>query len=79
MSHREIIDRLGGHDAVAEFLGCRRNRVVKWKRRGIPPSLFSQLIRLARAKRVELTEKELVVESPAKRLVGRDFAAEARA
>jgi hypothetical protein len=79
MSHREIIDRLGGHEVVATFLGCRLNRVVKWKTRGIPPAVFGPLVRFAKGKNIPLTEDELIDQSPAKRLVVRGLSDEARA
>jgi hypothetical protein len=73
MSHGEIIDRLGGHNEVATFLCCRPNRVIKWKIRGIPPSLFALIVRLAEQKGLSLTEAELIATSPAKRLAARDL------
>lgn len=58
---KEIIDQLGSLSEVAEATGQNRKTVWAWKARGsVPPRHWPGLIRLARAKGVELSTDQLI-------------------
>lgn len=52
MDHTEIIDGLGGIPVVAAALGKHRSRVGDWRRNGIPPSSWADIVGLAKARGV---------------------------
>lgn len=39
----DVIDRLGGTNAVAEMLGYSATRVSNWRTRGLPPETYLAL------------------------------------
>lgn len=48
LSHRAVIEQLGGNTVVAEALGLTGGAVCRWKIRGIPARYWPKLVRLAR-------------------------------
>lgn len=54
--HTELINKLGGTGAIAEYLGIPQNRVGNWLLRGIPWHRRFAVAEMAKAKRVKLPE-----------------------
>jgi len=52
MDHTEIIDRLGGIPVVAVALRRHRSRVGDWRRNGIPPACWADVVEIAKARGV---------------------------
>lgn len=53
MNTGQIIEKLGGDDAIATHLGCKPVTIRSWKSRGwIPPHAFASLVAMARKRRV---------------------------
>lgn len=50
----DILDRLGGEQQVASFMGCGQSAVSNWKVRGIPKARWVDLLILAREQDVPL-------------------------
>lgn len=51
MTLDKIIDELGGTSALAALLQVDDSTVSTWRRRGIPPGRWSDLVKLAKRKR----------------------------
>ena len=53
MGCAEIIRRLGGAQAVAEYLGCSRQAVGSWTRNGVPARYWHRVVSLCREHGIE--------------------------
>ena len=56
MADSEIIEALGGSRVVAKALRMKQSRVSNWKKRGIAQEHRAAIARLARRKKLDLTE-----------------------
>lgn len=50
----DILERLGGEKEVAAFMGCTAPAISNWKARGIPKGRWVDLVKMAKARKVEL-------------------------
>jgi transposase len=60
MTLNQIIEALGGEAEVAKALGCGLSAISNWKARGLPPGRQTQLLMLAKKRRVRLTLAQIV-------------------
>lgn len=64
LTHRDIIDQLGGYRAVAAAVGLKHAAVCRWFDRGIPALYWPKLERLAKKQGHALTVEDLEASSP---------------
>lgn len=64
LTHAVIIERLGGVRLLARKLKTHRTSVWRWRSTGIPPSRWSDILRLARAAELDLTLDQIQRTSP---------------
>jgi hypothetical protein len=55
-----VLDRFGGHIAVAKLLSVHRTTTYRWLIRGIPRAKLWQLQQLARREGVQVTRQEWI-------------------
>tara|TARA_R100001594_G_scaffold127524_1_gene165261 strand:- start:192 stop:380 length:189 start_codon:yes stop_codon:yes gene_type:complete len=56
MTHRQIIEALGGTTNVANLFGLATQNISNWKRRGIPHKYRNKVAVIAMMKKVRLPE-----------------------
>lgn len=64
MEHDALLRRLGGNEYVAGKLGVHFTSVSRWKRYGIPPLYWHQVVKLAKARRIKVSVEQLARASP---------------
>jgi len=56
MTHRQIIEALGGTTSVANLFGLATQNISNWKRRGIPHKYRNKIAIIAMMKKVRLPD-----------------------
>jgi hypothetical protein len=56
MTHRQIIEALGGTTNVANLFGLATQNISNWKRRGIPHKYRNKIAIIAMMKKVRLPD-----------------------
>jgi DNA-binding transcriptional regulator YdaS (Cro superfamily) len=64
MDHKQLIEALGGHTALAAALGVDVNRVCQWKIRGVPSKRWHEVLALADAASIAVTAADLARTKP---------------
>ena len=66
--HDRIIDLFGGNTVLAGLIGSHHSTVSRWRINGIPPRLWTRIVRLARVyASEEVTIEELTAGHDARR------------